>query len=83
MKPSLYKTDQRRTQNNPDAKAFNLNFRYIYYVLLINNPDFANWIPLIFPPKKLEIKETTETASSHRHLFHSKNICPLLFLTSR
>jgi hypothetical protein len=25
----------------------------------------------------------SRTGSSHRHLFHSKNICPLLFLTSR
>ena len=41
---------------------FNLTYRYIDDVLFINNPDFSNWIPLIYPPE-LEIKETTETAS--------------------
>jgi hypothetical protein len=32
-----------------EVKAFNLTFRYIDDVLSINNPNFANWIPLIFP----------------------------------
>ena len=46
-----------------EAEAFNLTFRYTDYVLSIDNPNFANWIPLIYT-KVLEIKETTETASS-------------------
>jgi hypothetical protein len=32
-----------------EVKAFNLTFRYIDDVLSINNPNFTNWIPLIFP----------------------------------
>ena len=31
--------------------------------LSINNPRFAEFLPLIYPPE-LEIKETTDTASS-------------------
>ena len=31
--------------------------------ILINNPNFSDWVPLIYPPA-LEIKETTDTASS-------------------
>ena len=45
------------------AKTFNLTFRNIGNVLSINNPNFANWIPLIFP-KEVEIKETLKIASS-------------------
>ena len=29
------------------------------------------------------INKALSNTSTHRHLFHSKNICPLLFLTSR
>jgi hypothetical protein len=36
-------------RQNTKAKAFNLNFRYIHDVLSINNPNFANWIPLLYP----------------------------------
>jgi hypothetical protein len=38
-------------------------YRYIDDVLSINNPRFAEFLPLIYPPE-LEIKETTDTASS-------------------
>jgi hypothetical protein len=31
----------------------------------------------------LEASPVSLTTPTHRHLFHSKNICPLLFLTSR
>jgi hypothetical protein len=45
-----------------EARAF--NFTYIDDVLSINNPRFvAEFLPLIYPPE-LEIKETTDTASS-------------------
>jgi hypothetical protein len=37
-------------------------FRYINDVLTINNPNFPNWIPLIYP-KDFEIKETKEQTS--------------------
>ena len=46
-----------------EARAFNFTYRYIDDVLSINNPRFAEFLPLIYPPK-LEFKETTDTASS-------------------
>jgi hypothetical protein len=36
-------------------------------VLSINNSRFAEFLPLIYPPE-LEIKETTDTASSASYL---------------
>jgi hypothetical protein len=46
-----------------EARAFNFTYRYIDDVLSINNPRFAEFLALIYPPE-LEIKETTDTASS-------------------
>jgi hypothetical protein len=46
-----------------EARAFNFTYRYIDDVLSINNSRFAEFIPLIYPPE-LEVKETTDTASS-------------------
>ena len=46
-----------------EARAFNFTYRYIDDVLSLNNPRFAEFLPLIYPPE-LEIKETTNTASS-------------------
>jgi hypothetical protein len=46
-----------------EAKAFNFTYRYIDDVLSINNSRFAEFLPLIYPPE-LEVKETTDTASS-------------------
>jgi hypothetical protein len=40
-----------------------LQYRYIDDVLSINNSRFAEFLPLIYPPE-LEVKETTDTASS-------------------
>ena len=45
------------------ARAFNFTYRYIDDVLSINNSRFAEFLPLIYPPE-LEVKETTDTASS-------------------
>jgi hypothetical protein len=45
------------------ARAFNFTYRYIDDVLFINNSRFAEFLPLIYPPE-LEVKETTDTASS-------------------
>jgi hypothetical protein len=39
-------------------------------------------VPAIYADVRLP-EEYTTTTNNHRHLFHSKNICPLLFLTSR
>ena len=39
-----------------EVKDYNLTFRYINDVLLINNENFAVWISLIYP-KELELKE--------------------------
>jgi hypothetical protein len=38
-------------------------YRYIDDVLSINNSRFPEFLPLIYPPE-LEVKETTDTASS-------------------
>ena len=46
-----------------EAIAFNFTYRYIDDVLSINNSRFAEFLPLIYPPE-LEVKETTDTASS-------------------
>jgi hypothetical protein len=46
-----------------EARAFNFTYRYIDDVLSINNSRFAEFLPLIYTPE-LEIKETTDTASS-------------------
>jgi hypothetical protein len=46
-----------------EASTFNFTYRYIDDVLSINNPRFAKCLPLIYPPE-LEVKETTDTASS-------------------
>ena len=43
--------------------SFNFTYRYIDAVLSINDPRFAEFLPLIYPPE-LEVKETTDTASS-------------------
>jgi hypothetical protein len=45
------------------TRAFNFTYRYIDDALSINNPRFAEFLPLIYPPE-LEVKETTDTASS-------------------
>jgi hypothetical protein len=46
-----------------EARAFNFTYRHIDDVLSINNSRFAEFLPLIYPPE-LEVKETTDTASS-------------------
>ena len=46
-----------------EARAFNFIYRYINDALSINNSRFAEFVPLIYPPE-LEVKETTDTASS-------------------
>jgi hypothetical protein len=46
-----------------EARAFNFTYRYIDDVLSINNPRNTEFLPLIYPPE-LEIKETSDTASS-------------------
>ena len=48
-------------------RAFNFTYRYIDDVLSINNSRFAEFLPLIYPPE-LEVKETTDTASSASYL---------------
>jgi hypothetical protein len=46
-----------------EARPFNFTYRYIDDVLSINNSRFAEFLPLIYPPE-LEVKVTTDTASS-------------------
>jgi hypothetical protein len=62
----------------PFIIAFNFTYRYIDDVLSINNSRFAEFLPLIYPPE-LEVKETTDTASSSSFLdlyleFDDRNI---------
>jgi hypothetical protein len=45
------------------GRAFNFTYRYIDDVLSINNSRFAEFLPLLYTPE-LEVKETTDTASS-------------------
>ena len=35
-----------------EARAFNFTYRYIDDVLSINNPRFAEFLPLIYPPEQ-------------------------------
>ena len=44
-------------------EPFNFTYRYIDDVLSINDSRFAEFLPLIYLPE-LEVKETTDTASS-------------------
>jgi hypothetical protein len=45
------------------TQRVNFTYRYIDDVLSINNSRFAEFLPLIYP-SKLEVKETTDEASS-------------------
>ena len=45
------------------AQQFNFTYRYIDYVLSLENIKFAEYLEFIYP-RELEIKETTETAAS-------------------
>ena len=45
-----------------EARAFNFTYRYIDDVLSINNSRFAEFLPLIYPPKP-ETIDTTSSAS--------------------
>ena len=49
------------------AQSFNYTFRYIDDVLSINNKQFADHIPSIYP-EELEIKNTTESSNSTSYL---------------
>ena len=49
------------------AKTFNLTSRYIDDVISLNNSKFSDYLSMIYPPE-LEIKETTESASSASYL---------------
>ena len=48
-------------------------YRYIDDILSINNSRFAEFLPLIYPPE-LEVKETTDTASSHHFWTDTSNL---------
>ena len=49
------------------ASQFNFTYWYIDDVLLINNPDFANYLGRLYPAE-LEIKDTTESNTSASYL---------------
>ena len=56
-----------------EARAFNFTYRYIDDVLFINNSRFTEFLPLIYPPE-LEVKETTDTASSASFWTYTSNL---------
>jgi hypothetical protein len=56
-----------------EARAFNFTYRYIDNVLSINNPRFAEFLSLIYPPE-LEIKETTAIASCASFWTYTSNL---------
>jgi hypothetical protein len=56
-----------------EARAFNFTYRYIDDVLSINDSIFAEFLPLIYPPE-LEVKETTDTASSASFWTYTLNL---------
>ena len=49
------------------ASRFNFTYRYIDYVLSINNPEFENYLGEMHPVE-LEIKDTTESNTSASYL---------------
>ena len=49
------------------ASQFNFTYRYIDYLMSINNPDFENYLGEMYPPE-LEIKDTTESDTSASYL---------------
>jgi hypothetical protein len=59
-----------------EARAFNFTYRYIDDILSINNSRFAEFLPLLYPPE-LEVKETTDTASSASFLDLYLQFCQL------
>ena len=58
-----YETEiiQTLVKNIKEAKLFNFIFRNIDYVLSINNPNFSDWVLLVYPPEQY-IKKTTDIA---------------------
>jgi hypothetical protein len=42
------------------AQTFNSSFRYIYYVLSLNNSRFGDYLHHVYP-NELEVKDTTDT----------------------
>ena len=60
---SWVEKETHQSQTITDDKACNLTIRYIGDVLSINNTNFANWIPLVYPIV-YKIMETTVTTSS-------------------
>jgi hypothetical protein len=63
MSRSLFLQNLVREKKIHEARAFNFTYRYIDDVSSINNSRFSEFLPLIYPPE-LEVKETTDTASS-------------------
>ena len=49
--------------------SFNLTFRYIDDVISLNNPNFSDYIDVIYP-KELEIKDTTDAPKWANYIDH-------------
>jgi hypothetical protein len=59
-----------------EAKAFNFTYRYIDDVLSINNPRFAEFLPLIYPPEL----ETTIQLRPHHFWTYTSNVTTVVNL---
>ena len=69
MSPKRYDKIMNIPFNDNFVFNFNFNFTYIYIddVLSLKNSKFAEYLEFIYP-RELEIKETTETATSASYL---------------
>ena len=56
-----------RLYKKPTAKSFNFTYRYIDDVLSLNNPNFGDYLQVIYPTE-LEVKDTTESINSASYL---------------
>ena len=59
---SLLRSDKKTT-----AKSFNFIYRYIDDVISLNNPNFGDYLEVIYPTE-LEVKDTTESINSASYL---------------
>ena len=57
----------RKSKDKNLVRSFNFTFRYIDDVLSVNNCMFADYLDEIYPPE-LEIKDTTESATTASYL---------------
>ena len=65
---SLLRSDKKTT-----AKSFNFTYRYIDDVLSLNNPNFGDYLEVIYPTE-LEVKDTTESINQLHIWIYNSNL---------